>query len=68
MDHTLEPNKQTVDEIGLNQKDFDQAAALIGSRCVQQDPRIADGEYVVARLYDLMQPVQDTAANQNGMF
>ena len=67
MDHTLERNKQTVDEIGLNQKDFDQAA-VIGSRSVEHDPRIADGEYVVAHVYDLMQPVQDTAANQNGMF
>ena len=68
MDHTLERNKQAVDEIGLNQKDFDQAAGLIGSRCVQHDPRIANGAYVVAHVYDVMQPVQDNAANQNGMF
>ncbi|WP_329474564.1 nuclear transport factor 2 family protein [Kribbella sp. NBC_01484] len=128
MDHTLERNKQTVldfYEIGLNQKDFDQAATLIGSRYVQHNPRIADGidgfeaflatlrqdfpdlraevkrifadgEYVVAHVYgvrvpgqpgtaivdifrldadgkivehwDVMQPVPDTAANQNGMF
>ncbi|WP_328523330.1 hypothetical protein [Kribbella sp. NBC_00359] len=68
MDHTLERNKQTVDEIGLNQKDFDQAAGLIGSRYVQHGPRSADGEYVVAHVYDVMQPVPDTAANQNGMF
>ena len=68
MDHTLERNKQTVDEIGLNQKDFDQAAGLIGSRSVQHDPRIASGAYVVAHVYDVMKPVQDTAANQNGMF
>ena len=68
MDHTLECNKQTVDEIGLKQKDFDQAAGLIGSRYVEHDPRIASGAYVVAHVYDVMQPVQDTAANQNGMF
>jgi predicted SnoaL-like aldol condensation-catalyzing enzyme len=128
MDHTLERNKQTVldfYEAGLNQKDFDQAAGLIGSRYVQHNPRIADGidgfeaflatlrqefpdlraevkrifadgEYVVAHVYgvrvpgrpgtaivdifrldadgkivehwDVMQPVPDTAANQNGMF
>ena len=128
MDHTLERNKQTVldfYEIGLNQKDVDKAAGLIGSRYVQHNPRIADGidgfeaflatlrqdfpdlraevkrifadgEYVVAHVYgvrmpgqpgtaivdifrldadgkivehwDVMQPVPDTAANQNGMF
>ncbi|MGY4773014.1 nuclear transport factor 2 family protein [Kribbella sp. CWNU-51] len=97
MDHTLERNQQTVldfYEIGLNQKDFDKAADLIGSRYVQHNPRIADCEYVVAHMYgvhvpgqpgtaivdrldadgkivehwDVMQPVPDTAANQNGMF
>ena len=107
MDHTLERNKQTVldfYEIGLNQKDFDQAATLIGSRYGQHNPRIADGidgfEAFLATLrqdfpdlrvpgqpgtaivdifrldadgkivehWDVMQPVPDTAANQNGMF
>ena len=41
-----ERNKQTVldfYEAGLNQKDFDAAAKLIGDRYVQHNPRIADG-------------------------
>lgn len=41
-----ERNKQTVldfYEVGLNQKDFDAAAKLIGDRYVQHNPRIADG-------------------------
>ena len=46
MDTTLERNKQAVldfYEVGLNQKDFQAAAGLIGGRYVQHNPRIADG-------------------------
>jgi predicted SnoaL-like aldol condensation-catalyzing enzyme len=42
----MELNKQTVlafYEAGINQKDFDTAAQLIGERYVQHNPRIADG-------------------------
>jgi predicted SnoaL-like aldol condensation-catalyzing enzyme len=46
MDTTLERNKQTVldfYEVGLNQKNFPAAAALLDDRYRQHNPRIADG-------------------------
>jgi predicted SnoaL-like aldol condensation-catalyzing enzyme len=128
MDSTLERNKRTVldfYEAGLNQKDFQTTARLIGDRYLQHNPRIADGidgleafigtlrqdfpalraevkrifadgDFVIAHVYgvrvpgqpgtaivdifrldpdgrivehwDVMQPIPETAANQNGMF
>jgi len=128
MDNTLERNKQTVlafYEAGLNRKDFPAAAALIGERYVQHNPRIADGvdgfeaflatvrqdfpalraevkrivaedDLVIAHVHgvrvpgqpgtaivdifrfdpvgkivehwDVMQPIPEAAANENGMF
>ena len=72
MDHTLERNKQTVldfYEAGLNQKDFDQAAGLIGGRYVQHTPRIADGiDGFEAFLATLRQDFPDLRAEVKRIF
>jgi predicted SnoaL-like aldol condensation-catalyzing enzyme len=127
LESTLEANKRTVlafYEAAINQTDFDAAAAFIGERYVQHNPRIADGpeglkaflgllresfpglrgevkrifadgDFVIVHTHgvrvpgeggsaivdifrledgkivehwDVIQPIPETAANENGMF
>jgi predicted SnoaL-like aldol condensation-catalyzing enzyme len=67
-----ERNKQTVldfYEIGLNQKDFQAAAKLIGDSYLQHNPRIADGiDGFAAFLATLRQDFPDLKAEVKQLF